>query len=214
MSELNQSIRHIERPDRIKRLKISDRGFPVPWFVAWLDGVADFRVIAPGKMTQAHNRHRCWICGGPLGRYLAFTIGPMCAINRTSSEPPSHTDCAEYAAKACPFLSKPNMRRNEKELPEHGEIAGTAIMHNPGVALVYVTHSYRPISDGRGGVLFELGEPVSASFFCESRPATRDEIMQSIDKGLPYLREVAAKENALDELQCYIDRALKLLPAA
>jgi hypothetical protein len=216
MGELNQAIRNIPMPAKIGRLRVSSRGFPVPWFVQWYGDEPDFRVIAPGKMGLAHNKRLCWICGEPLGRFLAFVIGPMCAINRVSSEPPSHRECAEYAAKACPFLSNPRMRRNENDLPEEGGVAGIHIAHNPGVTLVYVAHDYRPIRDHAGGVLFELGMPVSAVFYCQGREATRAEVLAAIDKGLPFLREHAAAEGpeAVAELNHYIRRGMELVPAA
>jgi len=45
-------------------------------------------------------RHkRCWLCGQPLGKFMCFVVGPMCAINKTSAEPPSHRDCALYAVQ-------------------------------------------------------------------------------------------------------------------
>ncbi len=217
MNELNKAIADIERPARIKKLLISEQGFPVPWFVATINGVPDFRAIAPGAIAAAYNRRLCWICGEPLGRFLAFVIGPMCAINRVSSEPPSHKECADYAAKACPFLSKPRMRRNETNadhLPKVSEGPGIAIMHNPGVALVWITHDYKPISDGKGGVLFEIGSPINASFYCEGRPATHDEVMAAIGKGFPILQDVARSEGreAVAELELRYRKAMELVP--
>jgi hypothetical protein len=141
----------------------------VPWFVAWIDGVPDFRVIAPGKIAEAHNHRKCWICGEKVGKYLASVIGPMCAINRVASEPPSHRECAEFAAKACPFLTRPKMRRNERDLPqERCDPAGQHIPRNPGVALIWITKSYRPFHAGNG-VLFEVGEPMETLWFAEGR---------------------------------------------
>src|SRR3981189_2409882 len=118
MPELNASIRHIPMPDRFKKLPISDKGFPIPYFVGELDGRRDFRVIRPDAIAACFNKRLCWLCGEKLGQYLAFVIGPMCSVNRVSSEPPSHRECAEYAVRACPFLSRPKMRRNEEGLPE------------------------------------------------------------------------------------------------
>src|ERR1041385_2432550 len=92
-----------ELPARLRKLPV-ERGYPVPWFVAFVDGHYDFRVIGPGKIARAVQENRCWICGDTLGSYLCFPIGPMCAINRVTSEPPSHRECAEWSARACPFL--------------------------------------------------------------------------------------------------------------
>ena len=71
-------------PDRIKRLPVDHRGFPVPYFVVWIDGKPDFRLVMPGRLGECFKNKICWICGEPLGRFLAFAIGPMCVFNRTT----------------------------------------------------------------------------------------------------------------------------------
>jgi hypothetical protein len=210
---LNAAIKNIPLPSRMARRPVSDRGFPVPWFVAKINGEWDFRAIAPGAMVDAYRKRLCWLCGEPLGRYVAFVIGPMCAINRVSSEPPSHRECAVYAVKACPFLSKPNMRRNEKDLPIGKDIAGIHLEHNPGVSLVWICRSYHPMKVV-GGTLFEVGPPSETHFYREGRIATRAEVLDAIDKGLPYLREIASIEGGERELDQHIERAMKLVPVA
>ena len=115
---LNQRIAHLELPDRMRSLKISDEGFPVPWFVGYVDGKPDFRTMDGEKLVIAVRHRRCWMCGSPLGKHLTFSIGPMCAVNRNIAEPPSHLSCAEYSVRACPFLSNSRMKRNEKDLPD------------------------------------------------------------------------------------------------
>jgi hypothetical protein len=215
MPELNAAIRQIPMPDRFKKLPISDKGFPTPSFVGEHDGKRDFRVIDPRHFAACINKRICWLCGEPLGRYLCFVIGPMCSINRVSSEPPSHRECAEYAVRACPFLSRPNMRRNEEGLPDLTEsAAGNPIAHNPGATLVWITKSYKPFRVPNG-ILFEIGDPVEILWVKEGRRATRAEIDAAIAKGLPLLREQASAEgpDAIRELDNYIKRAEKLLPA-
>lgn len=212
-------------PDRIAKLPVDGRGYPVPWFVAWLDenrepiergqGEPDFRIIHPEAVLEAITQQRCWICGSRLGAHRTFVIGPMCAVNRTSAEPPSHLDCGDFAARACPFLTRPHMRRNEKPKPDGlAEAPGIALMRNPGVALVWTTKSYRPRRDPNG-FLFRIGEPEHVLWYAEGRPATRDEVCASIDSGLPALREIA-EEGGATELQA-LDRAVKtameLVPA-
>jgi len=212
-------------PARIATLPIDSRGYPVPWFVAWSQdgkpcrrgvGEPDFRIVHPEQIAVAHNKRLCWICGGVMGNYKTFLIGPMCAVNRISSEPPSHRDCATFAARACPFLSQPRMRRNDKGLPEEKFTAGIAIMRNPGVSLVWTTRAYTPMKIS-SGVLFQIGEPTDLQWFAEGRSATRAEIMHSIETGLPTLREVARVKDGPEgelELERLIDRALALVPAA
>lgn len=218
MSELNASIKDIRMPARMARRPISRKGFPVPYFVTVKndEGDYDFRAIEAAPIIACVNRKLCWLCGEPLGQYQCFVIGPMCSINRVSSEPPSHRDCAEYAMQACPFLSKPNARRNEVGMPEEAKnnfVGGIGIKHNPGVMLLWITKSYRVVNDGHGGILFEIGPPVELHWYKERRRATRPEIDEAIAKGLPYLRSVAAMENALPELEAQIARAQPLLPA-
>jgi len=215
MTELNASIRHQGLPIRMRHLPISDEGFPVPWFVAFVDGKADFRCIGPGKLHKAIRLQLCWLCGYPLGRFVSFVIGPMCAINRTSAEPPCHRECAEYAVRTCPFLTRPRMRRNEKDLPEHQLPPGEMITRNPGVALIWTTRGYT-VRQVDNGVLFYLGAaPTSLQWFANGKHATRAEVQHSIATGLPLLQRMAQEESAeaVRELQVQVGRAMQLLPA-
>jgi hypothetical protein len=116
-------------PQRILSLPVQN-GHPVPWFVAEVGGKYDFRIIDPTKFAPAIKHRRCWICGERLGSYLAFPIGPMCAINRTISEPPSHKACAEWAIKACPFLAQRQQERRYTNLPKIQEPGGIAIAYS------------------------------------------------------------------------------------
>jgi hypothetical protein len=211
---LNASIRDIPLPPRLARRPVDERGFPVPWFVSFIRGKWDFVNLDPRKIGEAYNRKICWLCGEALGVYKAFVIGPMCSINRVSSEPPAHADCAEYAVRACPFLARPNAKRNAAAaLGEVEDVAGIMIQHNPGANLIWITKTFKPMRDPNGGVLFALGEPTSVSWWAEGRKATRAEIDASIEKGLPYLRKVAAADGQMTELDREIERAKKLLPA-
>ncbi len=210
----NNTVLALGIPDRIRRLPISAAGWPVPWFVAQVDGEWDFRVVGPGKISEAVKRHLCWVCGEKMGVHKAFPIGPMCAINRTISEPPSHLSCAEYSVRVCPFLANPRTRRNEKDVPaEAKEAAGIAIKRNPGVICIWVTRSYNVVRVG-DGLLFRLGPPEATSWWCEGRQASRHEVQLSIDGGLPLLRKVAEDEGpeAVREFERYVDRVAPLLP--
>ncbi len=212
-------------PARMRHLPLNYQGFPTPWFVAWFEngkpcepghGEPDFRVIDSPKMGMAVRQKRCWLCGGHLGKFVAFVIGPMCAINRVISEPPSHRDCAIFGATACPFLSQPRMKRDEKDLPLHHNAAGIGLKRNPGVACVWVTKSYRTFRPqvGAPGILFELGDPEEVLWFARGRTATRYEVTASIDSGYPSLVEIAVQQGAeaVRELDGYRQRAMPLLP--
>jgi hypothetical protein len=215
MNLINQSIAHLKMPSRIAKLPISDTGFPVPWFVAWIDGKPDFRIVDTPKVARAHNGGLCWLCGEPLGRFKCFVIGPMCAVNRVTAEPPCHRDCAEYAQRACPFLIRPRAKRNEVGMPEHYmKPAGDMIPRNPGVTLLWICHDYS-LMRVSNGVLFRVGAPVETVFFAEGRPATRDEVMHSMETGYPLLRAAAEEDgrDAVDELEIQYRRAMELVPA-
>ncbi len=192
------------------------RGFPVPWFTPWHEGRWDFRFVEPHKAEQAVREGRCWTCGERVGQRCAYVVGPMCAVNRTSAEPPSHVECAIYAAKACPFLARPKMVRPTIRDGIQGAteaMPGIMIDRNPGVALVWITTtpSYDP-----GVGLFGLGEPERVRWFARSRKATRAEVMESIESGLPILREMAEQDgpDAVAELERMTAVALELVPAA
>ncbi|NUR04362.1 MAG: hypothetical protein HOY79_50015 [Streptomyces sp.] len=210
-------------PPRIDRLPRNTVGYPVPWFVATVDGQPDFRVIGEGKMRGAIDLLLCWLCGhslinrtlGPAATQYAYVIGPMCAVNRTSAEPPAHRRCAIYAATACPFLTTPSMRRRSNNLPVT-VIApdGVMIRRNPGVTAVWVTNTWRMMD---GFQLFATGEPAEVLWFAEGRPATRAEVLESIATGMPLLADEARKDPdpaaAMAALHAQYERALSLIPA-
>ena len=189
-----------DMPNRIAALPRDERGFPIPKFVHWFETGPDFRVISPKHMADCISHDLCWICGGKLGAYKAFVLGPMCCINRISAEPPSHRDCAEFAAKNCPFLATPLARRREKQLPEHRYVPGVMLARNPGVAAVWITRSYKTFTPHNGGVLFAVGDPLEFSFYAEGRPATRAEVDKSIEGGRPFLIEQATKDGTLADM--------------
>jgi hypothetical protein len=204
----------LELPDRIRSLPVDRRGFPVPWFVAWFDGEPDFRCVAAGKVEQAIHQSLCWVCGQPLGRFRTFVTGPLCAVNGISAEPPSHRDCAEFSARRCPFLTRPRMRRNEKDL--RGDVshpAGDMIDRNPGVALLWTTRSFRVVGVN-DGALFRVGPPHCVEWFAEGREATRAEVVASLESGLPLLRAKAEQDGpaAIRDLDRLFSEAMKFIP--
>jgi hypothetical protein len=187
----------------------------VPWFVAWIDDEPDFRIIGTGKIGEAVEYRRCWICGDTLGGFVAYTIGAMCAVNRVSAEPPSHRECAIYAARACPFLSKPNAKRRTAKMPDEVvDLPGEALRRNPGVALVWVTRDKIKRIRTTDGYLFYVGKPVETLWYRESRAATRAEVEASIESGAPTLRGLAQAEGerALADLRKMLADAEQYLP--
>lgn len=203
----------------MESLEVDDRGFPVPFFVAYIDGIPDHRVADPRKQVRALNEKLCWVCGQTLGNYLSFVIGPMCTINRITSEPPNHLECAQWAVRGCPFLSMPKMERRDADKPEGiNPPAGIHLERNPGVMVIYTTKTFT-IDQVENGILFSLGDPESVTWWREGRPAFREECTQSIDSGFPFLLELANQERseafrnqAIDDLINSREVALRLLP--
>jgi hypothetical protein len=210
-------VRFPDAPPRIAALRRDARGFPVPWFVPWIQGEPEFRAVDPATIDRAHRKHLCWICGGHLASSKAFVLGPMCGINRVAPEPPSHIACARFAVVACPFLSRPLAKRADtSDLQDHAPPPGVMIARNPGVTLLWETSSYRAERQPEGGYLFRIGAPSRVSWWREGRPATRDEVDQSVVTGVPALADMARQDGpeAMSMLVAQIDRFAKLLPEA
>jgi hypothetical protein len=203
-------------PIRMMDLPIDpQRQIPVPWFVQWIDGKPEFRLMNPMKWWRAVREKRCWICGQRLGAYLTFVIGPMCAVTRTTSEPPCHRECARWAARFCPFLARPHMtRRGAEELAAQGATcSGVAITRNPGVALLWFANDFEVFRPDDGGALIRVGEAVAWEWYAEGRAATRAEVEESIRTGIPHLEEVARQQDgAMEDLQRRIGEFMQYLP--
>lgn len=188
---------------RMASRPIDERGFPVPWFVAWVDGKPDHRIMDARKVEPAVRHGLCWMCGEKLGVFKTFCIGTMCCITRTISEPPSHRECLQYAVRACPFMTRPHAKRRDAGLPEEArEPAGEFLKRNPGVMCLWTTKTFTPWQPPGGGVLFKLGDPEGLEWWAEGRQATWDEVEASIANGLPSLFDMAREEGAaaMDEL--------------
>lgn len=180
-----------------------------------VNGKYDFRLADPDKLVQAIKRKLCWLCGQSLGVHMTFVIGPIGVINRVTPEPPCHLECADYAARACPFLAQPRMRRNEADMPQRVEPGGIMIKRNPGVCVLWTTRSYKAMRDGNG-VLFQIGDPEHVEWFAEGRKAKRDEVDESFRTGLPALEKLAEEDGpeAEQELAKALREAEAFLPAA
>jgi hypothetical protein len=197
----------------MRHLPLDERGYPIPFFVTFIDGAPDFRVVDDVAMVAAINQRRCWICGSTLRSLCAFTVGPMCAINRISAEPPSHPECAEYAVKACPFMVMPKMVRRTNDLPESVRISEFNNPRNPGVMLMWLTRKW-DIVEVNKGLIFNMGSPTAVFWFTRGRPATRLEALKSFSEGGQILCEAAGKEgpDAVNEFDRRLIEATKFLP--
>lgn len=211
------ALQTVEMPGRIAKLPRNHAGYPVPWFVEWIDGKPDFRIMDAAKLRLAVKFRLCWICGEKMGRTVSYVVGPMCSINLISAEPPSHTECAVYSARVCPFLINPEKERRERRMPEGvTDAAGIMLARNPGVALVWTTkHDPRIFQPPGGGILFSLPPPIEVSWWAEGRAATRKEVEESVASGLPTLLSLDGDDpRAVAEVRRREDRARELYPAS
>jgi hypothetical protein len=201
-------------PPRLRHLPLDGRGYPVPYFVTWVNGSPDHRIADARKILDAIRFRWCWICGQRLGRHVTYAIGPMCAINRISSESPAHAECAEYSARACPFLTRPHAHRREAGKPEGvTDPAGVMIRRNPGVVLLWSTREpLRPVK-APNGLLFQIGEPEALQIYAEGRPATQEEVAAAFESGVALLLASATEEgpDALRSLTANVVQARHLL---
>ena len=214
MTELHASIRNLPMPSRMRSLPLTEAGWPALFFADMVDGKIDLRVMDPRKWRFCVAKRACWLCGQPLGRYLAWPIGPMCVVNRTTQEPPSHRECAEYAVRVCPFLTRPHAHRRTAGLPEDATFAGHGLTRNPGVTALWVGHDYSVFRTGTGP-LIHLGDPNEIRWYAQGREATADEVWASLDSGLPLLREVAEQDGpeGVRAMELQVKAAMALLPA-
>lgn len=165
-------------PARVARLERDPRGYPIPWFVHRPPhGAIDFRVMDPERFALAVKQRRCWVCGEPLGKFLAFVGGPLSAAQRLYADPPSHLECAEFSAKVCPFLTIPTAHRREANKPGHMEMPGQHVVANHEVTCILIATDFSVMPQG----MLAANEPRELRWFHEGRPATRSEVQHAID---------------------------------
>jgi hypothetical protein len=196
---VNHARAAVEVPRNMRGLPVDERGYVIPWFVKYVGGKPDFRIADTGKWEKAVQFKLCWVCGNPFtNRRYAFAIGPMCTVNKVSSEPPSHEECAIYAAKVCPFLANANRERREDELTDGCVASGEMIKRNPGVTAIYITRDYKTFKAKHtdNTPLFELGAPLAVHWYRNAEIAANVDILRSMATGYPLLRSMADNDDA------------------
>ena len=88
-------------PPRMAALPRDKHHRPVPWFVAFVDGQPDHRLIGPGKIRAAVSGMRCWLCGQRLGPNLAFATAKVTKAERDQVQSGAPAD-DPWAASANP----------------------------------------------------------------------------------------------------------------
>lgn len=185
-------------PDHMKGLPIDDRGYPIPFFVQWVHGKPDFRLLDKEKFIRAVKSKLCSVCGKPLGRFKSFVGGPMNVLQKISGEPPLHHDCAIFSVRACPFLLLPLSRRRKSNMPDDvldinaiGEDGDLFVEENPGISSVWTCTRFYISATGR---TFNLVDVHSLEWFIEGREATQEEIEAALIAGRDRLAKILQRE--------------------
>jgi hypothetical protein len=116
---------HLEIPKELAHLKLDTRGYPIPYFVSWINGQPEFRFLDPARLEMIIERKVCHICGKKLPTdFFYFITGPVGLQNRVITDAPMHRLCAEFSLKACPhiYYQKAERRDNDplaKSLSDH-----------------------------------------------------------------------------------------------
>jgi hypothetical protein len=192
-------------PERMRELPIDDRGYPIPEFVSHLDGKRDFRAVSLEHLANCIRLDVCWICGQLLEAAKVFVIGPLPAIQAISNEPPSHAECAEFAAKACPFLLSPRAKHRTMNNPQVHKMRGAMKGNNPGVCCLYTVRGYA-YSENPKGIIFRTGRALRVDWYTEGRLAARAEVLAAINASLRAVRRPPGDRETIDR------RIAELLP--
>jgi hypothetical protein len=148
-------MRKIEVPNFLSHLKIDERGYPIPFFVAYVNGKPDFRMLEVTKQKQCVEKKLCSICGKKLFEYQYFITGPMGLKNGTHSDPPSHRECAEYSMNICPHLYFEKADRNDRGeiYKESAAQNTTGIMHKSKELYLIKSDKYKLVRVPEGHIL-------------------------------------------------------------
>lgn len=212
---VNEVSSKIKIPRNMLSLKRDKSGLPIPFFVVMESGIPEFRVADGRKALACVQHQRCWICGKEMepGRSV-FVVGPSALLNRVSAEPPSHSECARYAVRVCPFMSNPDFVRRKEHFPDGTISPGLSIKENPGVMLLWYASGYKIESSSNGGGLFIIPNPSKIVYFRHGRKATGEEIQAALKAS--YDRFVQASKNASVESNAQLHsafvQALKMIP--
>ena len=167
-------------------------GFHVPYFVAWYrdkrhvderepGAVPSFPTIDKDREALCRRRSYCWICGKKLGAFKAFVVGPLAALQRISSEPPSHRECAVYAVQVCPFMVGGHDMR-EDPIHEGQDVIEEMSPKNEQLNVIWICRDYTltPLDPSRGMFIYQMGDPVGVLVYHRGQPATLAQTMERV----------------------------------
>jgi hypothetical protein len=177
-------------PVRMRALPRDAAGQPIPYLLTQLATKAESPLGPDLALHAIYQQKRCWICGQQLGRYAAFMTDALTSVTRVCRTPPAHHDCAKHAA-----------------------MVGLMQPRDLKVSLVWVTRTYDMQTTANGHV-FVVGDAEQTFWFTEGRTASRDEVMEAMQTGLPKLYAVAHEggDAAVSGLDMRVARATRQFP--
>jgi hypothetical protein len=144
-----------DTPASIKALPREERGYPIPYFVAYnRDGSRDLRFADVQKQHICVRQRLCWVCGKSLNILLGFLGGPLSVVNRLHSDMACHPSCAEFSVKYCPHVNNASAKYRDSGKPFDANKPVGMVKEHPGVtAIVYCTDFETSPPDKHGGIL-------------------------------------------------------------
>src|SRR4051794_9809070 len=97
-------------PARIAKLAKDDRGYPITYIAAFINGKADLGIQDYAKVLSCVREWRCHVCGEKLGKLGYFIAYEPIAKRPRFLDPAIHKDCALYSLKVCPYLANPSAK--------------------------------------------------------------------------------------------------------
>lgn len=123
---------NLDVPKQLAHLKIDSRGYPIPYFVSWIDGKPEFRFLEQDRLDMILERKVCHICGKKLPQdFFYFIAGPWGLHNKISTDAPMHRLCAEFSLVACPHLYLQKAERRDND-PLAKTLLNERAKHDPG----------------------------------------------------------------------------------
>lgn len=135
-------------PKELSHLKIDERGYPIPYFVSWIDGKPEFRFLDHARQEMIIEKGVCHICGKKLNKDYNYVIsGPIGYQNRVSSDAAMHRVCAEFSLRACPhlYLQKAERRENDELGKKVAELPSVVLKEKPSILLLVRISKYKTI---------------------------------------------------------------------
>lgn len=135
---------NVHIPSFLKHLKINDKGYPIPFFVAYVDGKPDFRLLDPKKQHYCIHQKLCAICGKKLFKDSYYFIsGPIGYTNGVSTDPAMHRECAEYSINVCPHLHFEKSERRDKGIEHLKNEQDCMLEQKPPMILLVKAHKFK-----------------------------------------------------------------------